>query len=163
MFGHQRGSFSSEGYPKPYEKKDRNCVWILNRGATDRLASHKRSLTLAFQDFSVGQRNSVTGECDEDFVEVREGKGFLAPFLTRLCGNTKPDPITTFSDSLYVKFHTEKKTSHSKKDSQRFKAYFKTDGNIFGFYIISFLTRDNLGLKNRYNKRLTKSKKEKNR
>ncbi len=129
IFG-DAGSFKSPRNPSSSEKKDRDCIWILNRKKSKKRSKFLRTLTLTFNAFDVGIRNPITGECDGDYVEIREGKGFLSPFLTRLCGKNQPEPITTLSESFYVKFHTAVKPSGKEFSLQRVRSFFKMDGKF---------------------------------
>lgn len=73
------------------------------------------SLTLFFDNFNVGNGKSrTTGKCEDDYIEVREGKGFLSPYIVRYCGGESPSPVTTTSGSLYVRFHTSGKNKRNK-------------------------------------------------
>eukprot|EP00794_Sanderia_malayensis_P019060 gene19060-20974_t len=123
LFG-RTGHFASEGYPQSYRKKEKDCTWIVNGGKSRKTSIIKQTLTLQFKDFNVGERNPVTGDCDGDYIEIREGKGFLSPFLRQICGSNKPEPITTLSESLYVKLHAANGKANSPR---RFDAFFKTD------------------------------------
>lgn len=89
-----------------------------------------RTLTLIFEDFEVGYRDPNTGSCDGDYVEIREGKGFLSPFLARLCGHRPPDPITTFSESLYIKVHTANEIPGLEERLPKLRIRYKQDGEF---------------------------------
>ena len=90
------------------------------------------SLTLIFNKFDVGKpSNDETGHCEDDYVEVREGKGFLSPFIVRYCGKRKPAPITTVAGSLYIRFHISGKNRKNPTDTLGgFNVSFKTDGKF---------------------------------
>ncbi|CAB3992407.1 Tolloid 1, partial [Paramuricea clavata] len=85
------GSFHSPNYPLPYSVS-RDRVWIITNGQ-----SNGSSITLSFDDFSVG-KNDGTGICKNDYLDIRNGKGFLSQYLTQLCGNEKPDPVTVLGE-----------------------------------------------------------------
>ena len=123
-----KGTFTSEYYPLPYIREQRDCTWVITANNTKHSSNASRSLTLSFEDFHVGQADKVSRSCDADYVEIREGKGFLSPFKVRLCGDKKPDPIITLQESLYVRLHsTAIPPVGLDNEFRRFKASFKTD------------------------------------
>ena len=89
---------------------------------------------MIFEEFKVGHQDPNTGHCDRDYVEIREGKGFLSPLLATLCGHGIPEPITTFSESLYIKVYTAKEIAGLEERLPRFRINYKQDG----MYLISF-------------------------
>ena len=115
------GSFKSPNHPGPYSVS-RDRVWIIT---TEK--HHKNSLTLIFQNFSVGT-NDRTGICKNDYLDIRNGKGFLSPYLIQFCGNVTPDPITVLSESIYVRLHSELPIYKSVGPKKGFLIKFKTDG-----------------------------------
>ena len=154
----EQGSFTSANFPSTYPSDaKRDCIWIITttqqkqqqqindpRQQKQRRRHGKMtSLTLYFDNFNVGTGKSrKTGQCEDDYIEVREGKGFLSPYIVRYCGDESPSPVTTTSGSLYVRFHTSgNNTNNNAKrllglnDGDKnvalftgFKANFKTDG-----------------------------------
>lgn len=157
-----QGSFTSANFPSIYPRDvKRDCIWIITTPSSQKnnnknLRSHggkKTSLTLFFgDDFNVGSEKSrTTDQCEDDYIEIREGKGFLSPYIVRYCGNRSPSPVTTTSGSLYVRFHTsgkqKKQQSNNNNGAKRrlgsivddkessvaftgFKANFKTDSKF---------------------------------
>ena len=117
----QSGTFHSPNYPKPYSVS-RDRVWIITN-----TQSNSSSLTLTFDDFSVGS-NDGTGICKNDYLDIRNGKGFLSQYLTQLCGNEKPDPMTVLSESIYIRLHSELLIHKSPEIKKGFSVRFKTDG-----------------------------------
>lgn len=115
------GSFNSPNYPLPYSVL-RDRVWIITNGQ-----SSNSSLTLSFDDFSVGS-NDGTGICKNDYLDIRNGKGFLSRYLTQLCGNEKPDPITVLGGSMYVRLHSQLLVQKTPEIKRGFSVRFKTDG-----------------------------------
>jgi hypothetical protein len=115
------GSFHSPNYPLTYSVS-RDRVWIITNQK-----SNRSSLTLTFDDFSVGSSDG-TGICKNDYVDIRNGKGFLSQYLTQLCGNEKPDPVTVLSESVYIRLHSQLFTHKSPGVKKGFLVRFKTDG-----------------------------------
>ncbi|XP_066927328.1 bone morphogenetic protein 1 homolog [Clytia hemisphaerica] len=140
-----KGSFTSTNFPSRYPMDvKRDCIWIISTTQTKERNGKKTSLTLIFDQFHVGnEKNRKTGQCEDDYVEIREGKGFLSPYIVRYCGNTLPSPVTTTSGSLYVRLHTSGKNNNKKSLTQQmftgFQADFKTD--ICSHHIKQFPTR----------------------
>ena len=115
------GSFHSPNYPSPYPVS-RDRVWIIT---TER--NPNSSLTLFFDKFSVG-RNDGTGICKDDYLDIRNGKGFLSQHIIQLCGNEKPDPITVLSESIYVRLHSTLPIHKSAGLKKGFSVRFQTNG-----------------------------------
>ena len=131
----QNGSISSPSYSDPYKREEKDCIWVLNIDKTHKTTAHStKTITLSFEEFDVGLKNPMTGNCEGDYLEIREGKGFLSPFLGRFCGYGTPHSITTFSESLYVRFHTTSQVLGMEDRIPRFKLQYKTDGISRIFY-----------------------------
>lgn len=139
-----KGSFTSMNYPDQYPlATKRDCMWIITTTQNKPRDSKHPSLTLLFDKFNVGTPKSKTsGLCEDDYIEVREGKGFLSPYIVRYCGDITPLPITTMSGSLYVRFHMSGKRENKSLASPGmltgFKADFKTDSKSFSPSILDF-------------------------
>ncbi|KAM8967664.1 cubilin [Pelodytes ibericus] len=88
------GAISSPLYPANYPS-EQNCVWIIQ---AQEPFNH---VTLSFTNFETEDWNR---NCTTDFVEILDGNNYDAPSLGRYCGSTIPHPITSFSNSLVVKF-----------------------------------------------------------
>ena len=108
----------------------KDCIWIITTTKKEKYNNVYTALTLLVEQFNVGNpKSEITGECEDDYVEVREGKGFLSPYIVRYCGRESPAPIITMSGSLYVRFHISGKNANKVKDIfTGFMATFKTDG-----------------------------------
>lgn len=115
------GSFHSPNYPFPYTVS-RDRIWIITIRH-----SNKTSLTLIFDDFSVGSSDG-SGTCKNDYLDIRNGKGFLSQYLIQLCGNKKPDPITVLGESIYIRLHSQLVTRNNYNIKKGFAVRFKTDG-----------------------------------
>ncbi|XP_065064826.1 tolloid-like protein 2 [Rhopilema esculentum] len=125
--------FSSNGYikssssPRDGKNKEKDCAWIISRDKNPKSTKITATFTLLFEEFNVGFRTPTEGHCEGDYLEVREGKGFLSPFLTRLCGHGIPEPITTFSDSVYIKLHRTSDGNDLQKTPPKIKIRYKSD------------------------------------
>jgi len=108
-------------------RKAKDCIWVVSKKRTSTDHRFTRTLTLIFEEFKVGHQDSITGHCDRDYVEIREGKGFLSPLLATLCGHGIPEPITTFSESLYIKIHTAKEIAGLEESLPKFRISYKQD------------------------------------
>lgn len=124
------GSFTSPNFPHEYpQNTEKDCIWIITRTKGAKEGKHYTSLSLIFNKFNVGSPvDEQTGLCEDDYVEIREGKGFLSPYIVRYCGNISPAPVTALSGSLYVRFHVSGKNANEAKSGLTgFAASFKTD------------------------------------
>lgn len=131
-----KGSFTSMNYPNQYPLATKqDCIWIITTTQNNPRGEKYPSLTLLFDKFNVGTSKSKNhGVCKDDYIEVREGKGFLSPYIVRYCGDKTPMPITTMSGSLYVRFHVSGKNFNKSLATPNmftgFKANFKTDSKF---------------------------------
>ena len=103
----------------------------MNRNETSRSHRYAQTLTLIFEEFKVGHQDQNTGNCDRDYVEIREGKGFFSPFFATLCGHSIPEPITTLSESLYIKLYTANEITGLEESLPNFRIRYKQDGMIY--------------------------------
>ena len=119
------------------KRPEKDCIWVINRNESISDVQFSQTLTLIFEEFQVGHRDPNTDYCHQDYVVIREGKGFLSPFLTALCGHHLPEAITTFSDSLYVKLHTTSDVVGLRESLPKFRIRYKQDRMIaFSFSIM---------------------------
>ncbi|XP_069067650.1 cubilin [Pleurodeles waltl] len=87
-------AISSPLYPLKYPN-NQNCSWIIT---AQEPFNH---VTLSFTDFDIENRNR---NCSSDFVEILDGDNLDAPLEGRYCGASLPHPVTSFSNSMVVKF-----------------------------------------------------------
>ena len=123
-----KGSFISMKFPKQYPKDtEQDCLWVISTTRNKRYKNFYTSLTLLFDSFDVGT-SEYNHNCQDDYVEVREGKGYLSPYIVRYCGDRQPAPIITMSGSLYVRFHISGNLGNDALAQMKgFQAKFKTD------------------------------------
>ncbi|XP_041486764.1 cubilin isoform X1 [Microtus oregoni] len=86
-------TISSPLFPDKYPD-NQNCTWILEAQPP---FNH---ITLTFSHF---QLQDSTG-CQEDFLEILDGKDYDAPVQGRYCGNSLPHPIISFGSALTLRF-----------------------------------------------------------
>ncbi|KAL3836256.1 hypothetical protein ACJMK2_021695 [Sinanodonta woodiana] len=88
------GSFVSPNYPMP-NGHNAECFWRIqvSRGST---------IQLVFVDLDVETHAS----CAYDYVEVRETNA-LGRLLGKFCGTSVPDPISSTTNQLWVKYRTD--------------------------------------------------------
>ncbi|KAG8443219.1 hypothetical protein GDO86_011865 [Hymenochirus boettgeri] len=94
-------AISSPLYPANYPN-NQSCIWIIEA------QEPYNHVTLSFTNFDV---DSINENCTRDFVEILDGKNYDSPVQGRYCGKTLPHPVTSFSDSLVVKFVSNNSTS----------------------------------------------------
>ncbi|XP_001377380.2 cubilin [Monodelphis domestica] len=87
------GSISSPLFPAKYQS-NQNCSWIIQAQPP---FNH---ITLSFTHFELESSTN----CSRDFIEILDGSDYDAPLQGRYCGRTMPLPITSFSNSLILKF-----------------------------------------------------------
>ncbi|CAH1775425.1 unnamed protein product [Owenia fusiformis] len=88
------GSFVSPNYPLAYGH-NAECYWTITvaRGST---------INLVFVDFDI----ETHGTCAYDYVQVKE-KDINGNELGRFCGESAPNPLTSVTNQLWVKFRTD--------------------------------------------------------
>lgn len=89
------GMVMSPGYPLRYAG-NLDCVWILNVPQSERLEVQRELFQL-----------HATQNCSGDWVEVRNGGSKESPLLGRFCGDNMPRRIPSFTNQLYIHFHTD--------------------------------------------------------
>ncbi|NXC49902.1 BMP1 protein, partial [Penelope pileata] len=86
------GTISSPNWPDAYPSK-KECTWAIT--AT---AGHRVKLTFSALDIEAQQ------ECAYDHLELYDGRDARAPLLGRFCGAKEPEPITSSSNRMFLKF-----------------------------------------------------------
>ncbi|XP_045117385.1 cubilin-like [Portunus trituberculatus] len=87
-------TITSPNYPNsPHPHTE--CSWVT-------YAPPEKSLSLHFEgSFEIP---SYLGNCDQAFVEVRDGGTLLSPLLGRFCGTTLPETQHTTGDVIFVRY-----------------------------------------------------------
>ncbi|KAF4532444.1 hypothetical protein B566_EDAN014449, partial [Ephemera danica] len=89
------GVLRSPLYPSHYPH-NLHCVWVIEVPVVQKIL-------LNITDFELEADNN----CQFDFLEIRNGGSALSPLIGQFCGNSIPRTITSFSQSLYLLFHTD--------------------------------------------------------
>ncbi|XP_072507728.1 cubilin [Notamacropus eugenii] len=87
------GTISSPLFPAKYQN-NQNCSWVIQAQPP---FNH---ITLSFTHFEL----ESSSNCSRDFVEILDGNDYDAPLQGRYCGRNMPLPVTSFGNSLTVKF-----------------------------------------------------------
>ncbi|XP_031795774.1 cubilin [Sarcophilus harrisii] len=87
------GSISSPLFPAKYQN-NQNCSWIIEAQPP---FNH---ITLSFIHFEL----EPSPNCSRDYIEILDGNDYDAPLQGRYCGRNMPLPITSFGNSLIVRF-----------------------------------------------------------
>lgn len=93
------GVITSPNYPRNYPHNTQ-CIWVL-RGTPG------RKVTLTFTNFDV----EAHGTCSYDYIELRQGDNANASLINKYCGSNLPPSVTSFGNSLYIKFRSDISTS----------------------------------------------------
>uniref|UniRef100_F7D8H4 Cubilin n=1 Tax=Ornithorhynchus anatinus TaxID=9258 RepID=F7D8H4_ORNAN len=110
------GAISSPTFPARHPSHQ-NCSWVVR-------ARHPfNHISLSFTAFDL--EGSVN--CSRDSVEVLDGASDDAPVQGRYCGSTLPAPVTSFSNSLIIRF-----VSYSILASKGFRAVYEASSSACG-------------------------------
>jgi len=71
--------------------------------------NQSKMLVLLIDELNVGLEDP-DGECRGDWLEVREGKGPISPYLAKICGSKSSSVLTVFHDSLHIRLHSTNST-----------------------------------------------------
>lgn len=92
------GYITSPGYGQSNYSNDLSCDWMLSN--TNIVNS---SLQISFDD----PWGLEGGTCIHDYVEIRSGVNAEAPLIGRYCGDSKPLPISSPWNTLFIRFRTD--------------------------------------------------------
>ncbi|XP_036131390.1 cubilin [Molossus molossus] len=110
------GTISSPLFPAKYPD-NQNCSWIIQAQPP---FNH---ITLSFTHFGLESSTNCSG----DVLEVLDGNYDDAPLRGRYCGNSMPQPITSFSRALTLRF-----VSDSSLNSDGFHATYTASSSACG-------------------------------
>ncbi|XP_078582053.1 cubilin-like isoform X2 [Branchiostoma floridae x Branchiostoma japonicum] len=89
------GTFISPNYPLPYDHQG-ECYWQIT-------VAEGSAILLTFVDFDLESHS----RCVYDYVRVYDGPDVLAPLMVSLCGTNIPQPITSSTHQLTIKFRAD--------------------------------------------------------
>ncbi|KXJ12569.1 Dorsal-ventral patterning tolloid-like protein 1 [Exaiptasia diaphana] len=113
------GTISSPKYPLKY-MPNQFMTWCL-------IVPKGSRVKLTFKAFDLDHGRTSDNDCNNDYVEIRDGKlGRAGELLGRFCGNTIPGEIFSISNQMYVLFVSD---YNPKTVYKGFKANFQMNGN----------------------------------
>uniref|UniRef100_A0A7G3AGB7 Cubilin n=1 Tax=Lutzomyia longipalpis TaxID=7200 RepID=A0A7G3AGB7_LUTLO len=86
------GYIRSPGWPDMYQD-NKECEWIIS-------VENGAQIELKVKSFELEEH----GDCEFDFLEVRNGGKSDSPLIGKYCGTKIPGVIRSFANQLYVKF-----------------------------------------------------------
>lgn len=89
------GSIASYEYPLKYQNNVQ-CVWIIKTTSS----SYIFKIKFDFMDIE------SSPDCQNDYVEVRDGPLSVGKSLGKFCGNKIPDSFKSSENGIYVEFKT---------------------------------------------------------
>ncbi|XP_064190205.1 cubilin [Anguilla rostrata] len=94
------GEIHSPGYPNNYPNNV-DCSWVINVDDGHRVLFNFTLLEI-----------EPHSSCLWDYVAVYDGPSQDSPLLGRVCGFSRPDPITSTQRSIYVRFRSDSSRNH---------------------------------------------------
>ncbi|XP_043916230.1 cubilin-like [Protopterus annectens] len=95
MYGDSEGIIISPNWPNPYAN-NRQCIYIIRQPENEKI----------FLNFTHMDLESH-GTCSWDYIEVRDGDTETDPLIGKYCGSVIPEPITSNSNRLWIKFKSD--------------------------------------------------------
>ncbi|XP_061094184.1 cubilin [Conger conger] len=95
-----KGEIHSPGYPGNYPDHS-DCSWVINVDAGHRVL-------LNFSLLEIESHSS----CVWDYVAVYDGPSEASPLLARVCGFSRPDPVTSTQSTISVRFRSDGSRNH---------------------------------------------------
>ncbi|XP_045623432.1 cubilin [Procambarus clarkii] len=96
-------TIQSPNFPNP-PNHNTECSWTI-------LAPPEKAISLHFVDpFDI---TSIYDNCDQAFVEVRDGGTLISPLLGKFCGSHSPDTQHTTSNAIYIRYYNNVSEPHS--------------------------------------------------
>ncbi|KAM6953504.1 cubilin [Aplochiton taeniatus] len=100
-FTDSEGILISPNWPNNYAN-NRQCIYLI------RLPLHE-VVSLNFTHLSMEAHSG----CLFDYVEVRDGNSEMAPLIGKYCGHTLPAPISSSSNTVWLRFKSDASVSHA--------------------------------------------------
>ncbi|BHF73904.1 Bone morphoproteintic protein 1 [Sparganum proliferum] len=92
----EQGNFTSPGYPSKYPPNFK-CVWKIE-------VPVEFSVVLTFDSFDLEWQ----WHCERDYIEIFDGPLESSPLLGKLCGSDIPAPINSTTNTMTVRFITDR-------------------------------------------------------
>ena len=93
---------SSPGYPDLDYPADKTCERIIR-------FLEKTPFRVEFLgDFVLHEKKDG---CNRDFIEIRNGEDVNSPLIMKECGDVKPEAMTLFGNSVWIKFQSDHVTN----------------------------------------------------
>ncbi|XP_013797015.2 cubilin [Apteryx mantelli] len=89
------GVIMSPFWPNPYIN-NRQCIYIIRQPEDEKI----------YLNFTHMELESHTG-CSSNYIEVRDGDSEMSPLINKFCHGTFISPITSTSNSLWIKFKSD--------------------------------------------------------
>ncbi|NXD11879.1 CUBN protein, partial [Nothocercus nigrocapillus] len=89
------GVIMSPFWPNPYIN-NRQCIYIIRQPEDEKV----------HLNFTHMELESHTG-CSSNYIEVRDGDSEMSPLINKFCHSTFMSPITSTSNSLWIKFKSD--------------------------------------------------------
>ena len=89
---------SSPGYPDSDYPANKICERIIH--FRDKIPFHVEFLG----DFVLHEKRDG---CNGDFIEIRNGEDVNSPLIMKECGDVKPEAMTLFGSSVWIKFQSD--------------------------------------------------------
>uniref|UniRef100_A0A8D0GFF0 Cubilin n=1 Tax=Sphenodon punctatus TaxID=8508 RepID=A0A8D0GFF0_SPHPU len=89
------GIITSPYWPNPY-MNNRQCIYIIRQPPNEKI----------YLSFTHMELESQSG-CSLNYIEVRDGSTEMSPIIYKFCDNMLPSPITSNSNSLWIKFKSD--------------------------------------------------------
>lgn len=86
------GKIQSPNHPGKYPSNV-NCEWLIT-------AEYTNHITLLFSTFELEESPG----CHYDYLEIYDGRNSNSPLLGKYCGMNQPGPLTSSSQSIFMKF-----------------------------------------------------------
>ncbi|NXG41986.1 CUBN protein, partial [Psilopogon haemacephalus] len=89
------GVITSPFWPNPYIN-NRQCIYIISQPQDERV--HLNFTHMELENHS---------GCSSSYIEVRDGDSEMSPLIDRLCHSTLKSPVTSTSNSVWIKFKSD--------------------------------------------------------
>ncbi|XP_055841856.1 cubilin homolog [Episyrphus balteatus] len=90
------GSIQSPGWPDEYFEST-DCIWVIHAPLGNKIELIPRNFSL----------ETSYKECRDDYLEIRNGMTEASPLIGKFCGTEIPPHIPSFTNHLYLHFHSD--------------------------------------------------------